>query len=397
MDIDKKIAATIVNNLKSALSYDINLFDTTGTIIASTNPVRVGTSHGAAQLAIETGQTVCVDDNHQFAGARNGVNIPVYLYDTVVAVIGITGERKEVESYGNVIRKMTEILIRENLDRTMYSDRTVILENLVDTLTTVDTYDPITVAHLFHEAHLHEEKSYCCIVGLRHGGLLNSQEIRDLRETIITSTEDRYNTLVSIRPDSFCIVMPCNLSQPHTDKIYDAHSIASNLYHKLENFSSALTQKNLSDTSHYTIGIGTPQNSLSHVKTSYIEARQAAQWASMKKTYTPVEYDNLDMGLIFPNLDRETSRIFLSRVFSHISKTDIEKSAELFFAYKKNSGSITHTAKKLFLHKNTVQNRLNKIAQLTGYNPRNLNDFSVLDCAFQLYMWTKANKIELEE
>ena len=161
MNINKDIALTIVNNLKDAVRYDINLFDTTGTIIASTNTSRIGSTHGAAQLAIETGETVYVDDEHPFAGARNGVNIPVYLYDTVVAVIGMTGERHEVEAYGTVIKKMTEILIRENLDRINYANRNVIIDNLVSALI-AERYDAATVAHLMQEADITVQEKLLC-------------------------------------------------------------------------------------------------------------------------------------------------------------------------------------------------------------------------------------------
>ena len=43
-----------------------------------------------------------------------------------------------------------------------------------------------------------------------------------------------------------------------------------------------------------------------------------------------------------------------------------------------------HCADELYLHKNTLQNRLNKIAEKTGYNPRKLSDFTVLALAFKL-------------
>ena len=114
MNLDPKIAETIVNNLKDVINHEINLFDITGTIIASTDPARIGTTHECARLAIETQQPVPIDSEHQFKGAKHGINMPVMFQDTAVAVIGITGERAEVEPFGNVIKKMTEILIREN-------------------------------------------------------------------------------------------------------------------------------------------------------------------------------------------------------------------------------------------------------------------------------------------
>ena len=44
MNLDPQIAETIVTNLKDVINHEINLFDTTGTIIASTDRTRIGTS-----------------------------------------------------------------------------------------------------------------------------------------------------------------------------------------------------------------------------------------------------------------------------------------------------------------------------------------------------------------
>ena len=52
--------------------------------------------------------------------------------------------------------------------------------------------------------------------------------------------------------------------------------------------------------------------------------------------------------------------------------------------FSKNNGSIQKCADELFIHKNTLQYRLNKIRDLTGFSPRNYNDFVVLKIAFLL-------------
>lgn len=105
MDLDPQTAETIVTSLKDIISHEINLFDTTGTIIASTDLSRIGTSHDGARLTIATKKTVFIDSDNEFKGARHGINMPVLFNDSVVAVIGITGERSEVEPFGKVIKK----------------------------------------------------------------------------------------------------------------------------------------------------------------------------------------------------------------------------------------------------------------------------------------------------
>ena len=74
----------------------------------------------------------------------------------------------------------------------------------------------------------------------------------------------------------------------------------------------------------------------------------------------------------------------MNHVFGDLSDKEIDDFQVVFDSYTRHNGSITHSADELFLHKNTLQNRLNKIARMTGYNPRDLSDYAVLSMAFKL-------------
>ena len=87
MDLDPQIAETIVSNLKDIIQHEINLFDTTGTIIASTDRSRIGTSHDGARLAISTQSTVSIDSEHEFKGAKHGINVPVLFNGVIVGAV----------------------------------------------------------------------------------------------------------------------------------------------------------------------------------------------------------------------------------------------------------------------------------------------------------------------
>ncbi|KFI45573.1 helix-turn-helix domain-containing protein [Bifidobacterium bohemicum] len=56
-----------------------------------------------------------------------------------------------------------------------------------------------------------------------------------------------------------------------------------------------------------------------------------------------------------------------------------------FAAYTSHNGSVIHAAEELFIHKNTLQNHLNRIGEDTGYNPRELSDYAVLSLALILH------------
>jgi carbohydrate diacid regulator len=118
MDISSANAHSIVTEISSILGQNVNLIDSTGEIIASTDPARVRTHHaGAARVVDEALPELVVESESEYPGTRRGLNLPVYLDGEIQGVIGVTGDYQEVVKYGHVLQKMTEILLRENRDK----------------------------------------------------------------------------------------------------------------------------------------------------------------------------------------------------------------------------------------------------------------------------------------
>jgi carbohydrate diacid regulator len=67
-----------------------------------------------------------------------------------------------------------------------------------------------------------------------------------------------------------------------------------------------------------------------------------------------------------------------------MSPEEVLESEKLILGYIANNGSLNKTSEQLFIHKNTLQYRLNRIEQTTGLNPRNLEDLIKLYIAIQL-------------
>jgi len=57
----------------------------------------------------------------------------------------------------------------------------------------------------------------------------------------------------------------------------------------------------------------------------------------------------------------------------------------MLMVFSRNNGSINATSEELFVHKNTLQYRLKKVKEITGYDPRKLRDFTILYLAILLY------------
>ena len=111
--IDQFLATQIVNTVKDVCGQDINFINKSGIIFASTNPKRIETYHEIGHKAARTKQTIEVFPNDIFTGTQNGINLPIYHNNILLAVIGITGDPNQVRKYAHLAERITNLLIRE--------------------------------------------------------------------------------------------------------------------------------------------------------------------------------------------------------------------------------------------------------------------------------------------
>jgi len=71
--------------------------------------------------------------------------------------------------------------------------------------------------------------------------------------------------------------------------------------------------------------------------------------------------------------------------FKGFSKEEIREAMDLIHTYIDTNGSLKRCAEALFIHKNSLQYRLNRFARQTGYDLRNLSDISFLAALASVY------------
>lgn len=84
----------------------INIMDQKGIIIASTEKHRIGDFHQGTAEVLETGKPVLIkiEDLPRYPGTKEGYNMPIFLNDEIIGVVGIFGCEEEVQSIANLLR-----------------------------------------------------------------------------------------------------------------------------------------------------------------------------------------------------------------------------------------------------------------------------------------------------
>ena len=144
------------------------------------------------------------------------------------------------------------------------------------------------------------------------------------------------------------------------------------------------------------IGIGTVAEHLRELADSYKEAQTAIEVGKVFDTEKSImHYENLGIGRLIYQLPTTLCEIFLSEVFKKNSIDSLDQ--ETLFTINKffeNNLNVSETSRKLFVHRNTLVYRLEKIKKLTGLDLRQFDHAIVFKVALMVrkYLGSRENR-----
>lgn len=371
LNISRQNALQIVTDISEIIGQHVNMMDSKGTIIASTDPLRIGTYHAAAcKIVAESLTELVIEDNNQYAGSRKGLNLPVLYEGNIVGVIGVTGDVAEVGKYGQIIKKMTEILLLENqLNEQKKIDDRILTRFLDEWL-----FDDLPHTPSFVER------------GRRHGiditlnrrvlvaEIANIEEYSDSTEgqqmidTMNKSVrrlmeKDPRNVFTKTASQMICLMAGC-----------EDEALAYTAQEIIERARREYSVDVL-------VGVDAPSTTLKQGYNKACKALRACRYSSRGYCF----YNDITVEIFMDEIPRKSKMEFVQRMFRGFTSAETDVLVQMLRIYYDCNGSINQAAEKLFIHKNTLQYKLNRLQEITGYNPRNLRDSALFYLALQFY------------
>ena len=120
------------------------------------------------------------------------------------------------------------------------------------------------------------------------------------------------------------------------------------------------------------IGIGSVVSNIKDLARSYKEAQVALEVGKVFDTEKDIiSYDNLGIGRLIYQLPTTLCEMFLQEVFKKGPLESLDKETLMTIqAFFENNLNVSETSRKLFVHRNTLVYRLEKIRKLTGLDLR---------------------------
>ncbi|ALC91196.1 carbohydrate diacid regulator [Bacillus sp. FJAT-18017] len=354
-----ELAEKIVKEVSKLIDEDLIVANTDGIIIASTDNSRIGSFHEGASIVAKEKQKLIIteDDQQKLKGVKAGINFPIFFQKDVIGIIGITGDPASVTPFGEIVRKMTELLISENYFYSQYEWQSRAVESFVmDLIQLKDWGESFTDRARLLSIDLTIDR-VAVIIELRNIG----QPLPRDAWVGILGWQNFLPSDVSARWGNDRIILLLDHSRHRTrSEIYSS-------LHQFANFISSVSGCNAF------IGIG-PAAKPRDIQHAYLHAVRALKIAS---TANPIIFDeDLTLEMLLDALNPTLKREFLIRAIGSLlhEKELLQTIQELFV----QNNSMKLTAASLHIHINTLHYRLKKIEDLTGLDLKKTNDMITL-------------------
>jgi carbohydrate diacid regulator len=372
MPIAKNFAMQIVEEISGIIHQHINFIDEHGIIIASTDPSRIDSLHMGAKRLIDNGLTqLIIASDHEYPGSRKGINLPITVDEKIVGVIGITGDPQEVAKFGEIIRKFTEMTIRDVAIREQKEQRDKVLSRFLENWLS----DP----SLPHSAGF--EKTALSLgvdTHVKRRILVASFAVSDISS--FTDLQDRLDRATRLLRQRLC-------DHPDHHTIRIGARLVFLIRHQSDDRLKLLLQAIIDECVafyqlqlHLGVDRETEEPNLSD---AFHQAQKALSASMALGASKLLFYRDLHLDLFVHEIPDSVKAEFVAKIFGACTAQDKETYCSILKLLYRHNGSIQTTADELFIHKNTLQYQLNRLHQLTGYDPRHTQNIALYTLAME--------------
>ncbi|MBJ3813383.1 CdaR family transcriptional regulator [Shimwellia pseudoproteus] len=376
--LDTKMAQEIVSRTMRIIDTNINVMDARGRIIGSGDPARIGELHEGALLVLSQGRVVDIDDAvaRHLHGVRQGINLPLRLEGDIVGVIGLTGEPASLRKYGELVCMTAEMMLEQSRLMNLLAQDSRLREELVMNLIEDENNSPALAEWAQRLGIDLNQPRVAAVVEVDSGQLGVDSAMDELQGLQNALTVPERNNLVAIVSLSEMVVLKPALN-PFGRWDADEHRRwVTQLLSRMEE------QGQL----RFRVAMGNFFTGPGSIARSYRTARTTMMVGKQRMPETrSYFYQDLMLPVLLDSLRGGWQANELARPLEKLKAMDnnglLRRTLRAWFRHNVQPLA---TSKALFIHRNTLEYRLNRIGELTGLNLGNFDDRLLLYVALQL-------------
>ena len=361
--MSNRLFQTVIYQMKDAIGRTIGVIDDSGIIIACSELGKVGESKQRIREELTYSSEAIVYDGYtyRFIGAPGAKN------DCIIFIEGDDSHASKMAEILSIALGSIKGMYDDKYDKSSFI-KNIILDNILPS----DIYIKSSELHFNAEDHR-------VVIVAKFAGFAN------------VSPYEAVTNLVSDKSRDYII----NISEQ--DVVIVKEISRNTSIDQIEKFCFELIDSAAKEYSVKVVtGVSSIVENLKDLARAYKEARIALEVGKVFDIEKPVmSYENLGIGRLIYQLPTTLCEIFLGEVFKKGSLESLDRETLMTVqSFFENNLNVSETSRKLFVHRNTLVYRLEKIRKLTGLDLREFEHAVTFKVALMVkkYLTSKPTK-----
>ena len=336
--MSNRLYQTVLHQMKDVIGRTIGIIDENGIIIACSELPKIGESKQRIreELAYSSSAVIYEGYTYRYINAN----------DKNESICFVEGD----DSHADSMAELLAIFIgnMKNLYDEKYDKGSFIKSILLDNILPSDIYIKSNELHFSNDEH-----RIVFVIKFQSNGTTPPYEIV---QEIIGNNDKDY--VINISEQDVVIVR-------EVDADIDSKDVEDYARGIIDSVASKHGLKSM-------VGISSVVDNLKDLARAYKEARIAFEVGKVFDIEKPViSYENLGIGRLIYQLPTTLCEMFLSEVFKKGSLESLDRETLMTVqSFFENNLNVSETSRKLFVHRNTLVYRLEKIRKLSGLDLR---------------------------
>ena len=354
--ISNQILQETINGMKEVTGIDLCILDLSGRIVVTTMEITDALAQHAEEFADSMAESQVID-GFQYFKIFDDQRLEYILLATGMSENAYTVGKLAVMQIQNLLTAYKERLDKENFVKNL----------LRDNLLLVDIYN--------RSKKLHIEVEQRRVAFLIQAEYEKDQNLLEATKEVESGADSDFITAVDEK--SIVYVTPVNGDEGQAQFIQHAKEIKE-----------GLNEYGIKDAK---IAIGNVAETIKDVSRSYREAQIALEVSKIfYEDASVIAYNQLGIGRLIYQLPLPLCKMFIREVFGDYSPDSIdEETLATIDKFFENNLNVSETSRQLYIHRNTLVYRLDKLQKSTGLDLRVFEDAITFKIALMVVKYMK--------
>lgn len=354
--LSNQILQKTVDKIRSITGMGLAIFDMSGKMMVRTSAEDVIETSKVISFAA-SGSSEAADETHRLFKIEDE--------SRDVYILVVSDGSSEAEMVGRMAKYQIETFFAAYKER--FDKDNFFKSLLMDNMLLIDIFDRAKKLHIDMEA-------FRAAMIIEIGDRRHAEVIEEVRNLFPRNSEDFVTAI-----NKYDIIV--------IKKVNDMNSYEQ-LNAAAQRIQNALRKEGEQPMK---VAYGSIVADIKDVSTSYKEAKMAMEVCRIfYDDQTISSYNKLDIGRLIYQLPIPLCKLFLKEIFGDMKIEDLDKETiTTINKFFENSLNVSETSRQLFIHRNTLVYRLDKIQKLTGLDLRVFEDAITFKIALMVSRYMK--------